>query len=200
MQRLRSAPPAGGFTLIETMVVMLFMAIVMTLGMPALQQMIHRARLEGIARETSVMCHSTRLEAIKGGIPTVIRFDITDRTIVSWVDANGDNVQDVGERELMRRQLPAQADFLAPGGMDAIGGLPTDGDGAWLTFNIDGSIQLTSTGDCDTGLACVRLADSRPNYLELSIGPAATASVKIRKWNGTEWQLPGDGGQPWHWK
>ena len=146
------------------------------------------------------MCQSTRLEAIKGGIPTVIRFDVTDRTVVSWVDANGDNIQDADERELLRRQLPGQVEYGGPGALGKTGGLPSDSDGAWLTFNTNGSIELTSTGDCDTGLGCVRFGDIRPNYLELSIGPAATASVKIRKWDGSKWMLPGDGGQAWEWK
>lgn len=190
----------AGFTMLEALVVMLFVAIITTIGMPALQTMINRSRLEGIAREAAVMCQSTRLEAIKGGIPTVIRFDTTDRTIVSWIDANGDNIQDNDERQLLMRQLPGQADFDAPGSLGETGGLPKDSDGAWLTFNVDGSIELTSTGDCDTGLGCVRFADQRSNFLELSIGPAATAKVEIRKWNGSQWQRPGDGGHPWTWQ
>ncbi len=199
MRSTRSSKREAGFTLIEMLVVMLIIGIMATLGMPALQQMINRSRLEGLAREIAVMCQSTRLEAIKGGIPTVIRFDITNRFVVSWIDANGDNIQDAGERELLRRQLPPQAEYGGPGGLGETGGLPKDSDGAWLTFNVNGSIELTSAGDCDAGLGCVRFGDSRPNYLELSIGPAATANVRVRKWNGSYWALPGEGG-PWEWK
>jgi prepilin-type N-terminal cleavage/methylation domain-containing protein len=200
MRSTRSSEREAGFTMLELLVVILIIGVMATLGMPALQQMINRSRLEGLVREAAVMCQSTRLEAIKGGIPTVIRFDLADRTVVSWVDDNGDNIQDNGERQLLHRQLPGQVEYGGPGSYGETGGLPTDSDGAWLTFNIDGSIELTSTGDCDTGLGCVRFGDNRPNYLELSIGPAATAKVEIRKWSGSAWQLPGEGGHPWEWK
>jgi type II secretory pathway pseudopilin PulG len=186
--------------MLEVLVVMLIIGIMATLGMPALQQMISRSRLEGLARELSVVCQSSRLEAIKGGIPTVVRFDSANRIVLAWIDANGDNIQDADEREMVRRPLPGSVEFGGPDSLEKTGGLPKDGDGAWLTFNPAGSIELTSTGDCDSGLGCVRLTDYRENYLELSIGPAATAKVEIRKWDGSKWMLPGEGGHPWEWK
>jgi prepilin-type N-terminal cleavage/methylation domain-containing protein len=203
MRPTRSSEREAGFTLLEMLVVVLIIGIMATLGMPALQQMISRTRLEGLAREVGVICQSSRLEAIKGGIPTVIRFDHANRIVLSWVDANGDNIQDPDERELMRRPLPGQVEFDGPDSLPETEGLPKDADGAWLTFNVNGSIGLndpaTATGECGSGLGCVRLADFRNNYLELRIGPAATAKVEIRKWNGSDWVLPGEGGHPWQW-
>jgi len=191
MRRIRYAQRATGFTLVESLIVMVFIAALIALGMPALQEMIHRSRLEGVARETGVLCQATRLEAIKSGAPAGLRLEPASLRMYSWIDINADGKLDEGEQQLADRTLPGTVAFGAPDGEgDPIEGFDSDDDGYWITFNTDGSIN--ATGD-------IRFSDSRANYLQLSLSPAATATVELRKWDGSEWMLSGEEGKPWEW-
>lgn len=191
---VRRFQKARGFTLLESLVVLLFAAMIMTLGIPALQQMIHRSRLEGAMRECAVVCQRARLEAIKQGVPVAVRFDTSDRTVESWLDTDGNGSRDPGETELVVMDLPGTIDYAAPPGHSPVeieGGENSDGDGGWITFFTDGSIDFT---------ADIRLGDSRQNFLQLSLRPRATAHVELSKWDdeSSEWMLPREG-KPWKW-
>ena len=97
--------------------------------------------------------------------------------------------------------------FSGPAGYPGIKGLQTDDDGAWITFNTDGSIVLANEtceidvhgSDPFSGYGCMRFGDQRSNFIQMSIGPIATAIVELRKWNGSEWRLAGEEGEPWEW-
>lgn len=189
-----SARGAPGFTLIEGLVVMLFITVLIAIGFPALQQMIHRSRLEGATRECAIVCQRARLESIKQGVPVVVRFDTTDKTLESWLDADGNGAQDPGEIEFVFMSLPGTIDYKAPPAqteVDIEDGENTDGDGGWITFFTDGSIDFT--GD-------IRFGDARENYLQLSLGPRATGQVEISKWDaeGGIWVQPRED-KPWKW-
>lgn len=190
--QLKRSEEARGFTLIEAMVVLLFVSVMITLGLPALQQLVHRSRLEGAARECAVMCQRARLEAIKQGLPVVVRFDTTDRTVESWVDANGDGIQDPTEVEIMVMALPGTVNFQGPGATPPVQGFTPDPDGSSVTFLTDGSIDEAGA---------VHFADSRSNFLQLELTPRATANVEIKKWDPTQskWVMPQEG-KPWEWE
>ena len=152
--RQKSIGRQGGFTLIEAMMVLLIAGILMAIGIPALQQFIHRSRIEGFARETSIMCQAARLESIKQTLPTVVRFDETQRRVFTWLDSDGDSVQDPDEPDLATATLPGGIEFQgSPGDPLAMEGLLSDSDGAWVVFNSDGSAELDPVFDdlCDVG-------------------------------------------------
>lgn len=207
--RQKSIGRQGGFTLIEAMMVLLIAGILMAIGIPALQQFIHRSRIEGFAREASIMCQAARMESIKQTLPAVVRFDETQRRVFSWLDSDGDSVQDPDEPDLASTTLPGGLEFQGPGAL-AVEGLLSDVDGAWVVFNSDGSAvldfdnPLCNIEDPDADLtselegACMRIADGRPNYLQISIGPWSTANIQVRKWNGLRWVHPSE--EPWEWK
>lgn len=184
-----------GFTLLEALVVMLIVGLIVAFGLPALQQMINRSRLEGATRECAVVCQRARLEAIKQGVPVAVRFDTADRTVESWLDANGDGTQDPTEIEFVVMTLPGTIDYAAPAPqspVDIENGENTDGDGGWITFFTDGSIDFTGN---------IHFGDTRGNFLQLSLGPRATGQTELSKWDDTgsgEWLLPRED-KPWKW-
>lgn len=190
-QAVRRRRRAAGYTLIEMLLVLLFAASLIVLGLPALQQMIHRSRLEGATRECAILCQRARLDAIRQGFPVVVRFDTTDRTVVSWVDENADGVQDAGETELAFVPLPGTVELAGPSPYPPIEDLNFDSDVGWVTFFTDGSIDEAGG---------VHFADTRENYLRLELGPQATGHVQILKYDliKGEWVAPQEG-QPWEW-
>lgn len=56
-----------GYTLVEMMVVVLIAAIVLTAGVPALQQMVRRQRVVGAANDFFHAAHLTRATALRRG-------------------------------------------------------------------------------------------------------------------------------------
>lgn len=194
-------PPASGFTLLEALVVIAIIGIIVTLGFPAIQMFIHRSKIEGIARSTGMLMKEARFEAIKRGVPVVVRADKNSPEIIAYADVDGDlvfvhdatNPDDFAtDYEIRRYRLPAGVTFTAPGAQPKVYGftdLPTE-DWNGAVFETDGSIR---------DLGAIRFGDQRGNYLEVRIEPEATARVSLRKWDGASWWAQGEGDKTWEW-
>ena len=194
-RRNRPQGPRRGFTLIELIVATMILALIVLLGYPALQKLIPRSKLTGIARETTNGLRLARYQAIKNSRPTVYMIDPATRQILSWVDDNDDGVLDSATAEvLLRTTLRAGLYMVVPTG--ATGG-PVDGfDGTTMArFNGDGSVDA---------VGAYRFADDRNavdarNFLEVGVRPRSVARVEIRKWDGTKWKAQDEGQDPWVW-
>jgi prepilin-type N-terminal cleavage/methylation domain-containing protein len=212
MRRIRSEVRGAGFTLVELLIAMVVIIALISLGFPALQQMIVRSRVEGKVREIAIMAQDARMEAIKDSIPTALRFDTTLDRVYTWVDQNADGTLDAGEELLVETPLGDAVSFEAPAGgapfesgdhpaaldcSDPICSDNKDSNGSWIIFNTDGSV---------TTPIWTRFADTRGNYLQLKIWPIATAAIEIGKWDDTiaadqdRWPASGHEGRPWTWK
>ncbi|MFQ5527256.1 MAG: GspH/FimT family pseudopilin [Thermoanaerobaculia bacterium] len=193
-RRSRTTGPRRGFTLIELIVVMMVLALLVTIGFPALQNQIRRSKMMGIAQEATNGLRLARYQAIKNSRPTVYSIDPTTRQILSWVDDNDDGIQDLGEEVLMRTTLRAGLYVLDPPG--SMGG-PIDGfNGTNMArFNADGSVDaIGGYRFADDSVA----VDAR-NFLEVGVRPRSVARVEIRKWDGTGWWGQDEGPNPWVW-
>lgn len=182
---------AAGFTLVEVLVVLTVMLVIALLGIPALLNMVHRSKIEGITRQTAVLMQSARLEAIKTGRPAMVVANTLGNELFAFVDDATDppnQTFDAGEEVLGRFPLPRGVTFSAPGAQDAINGF-TLADGP--IFQLDGSVIETGS---------LRVGDTRGNFLEIRVEPAATGRVGVLKWDGSQWRAAGEGGKPWEWK
>lgn len=196
---------ARGFTLLEILVVLAVLMTALLLVLPALQNLIVRSKVEGSAREIASMLQIARLEAVKRSVPMVVRLDPVSNEVIAFADVDGVDSDDppdgiynpvagdpAGQTDLQigRAGIQERVSLRAPGGQPAVDGLPSI-DGFWVVrFNPDGSAQ-------DVG--AYRLADVRDNFLEVRVGPAASARVTVNKWDGTGWWSRGEGGHPWRW-
>ena len=88
MRSVQSRPE--GFTLLEVMVVVAVVGIIALMGLPALQNMILRAKHEGAARQISMLIHRAKMEAVKQSVPTVVTIDATAKTVTAFADVNDD--------------------------------------------------------------------------------------------------------------
>lgn len=208
-----------GFTLLELLIVLAIFGIIASIGLPAIFNLIHRAKIEGITRETAVLMRKARLEAIKQGVQTVVDIDASTGEIRAFADVHGlavtdppdgkyknDSSQPRGESDYIIGTpyvLPNKVTFSFPGA-DAEAKASTfvnmpDFPDAIAIFQPNGSILNTGA---------IRFGDSRDNYLEVRVDPAATARIEIRKWNAavsanpldnSQWFAPGENDLPWIW-
>lgn len=199
----------SGFTVIEMIVIVAVIGIMATIGIPNLLRVIHRAKIEGIARETSTLMQRARSESVRQNVPTVVRFDLTRNEVVAFADVDGVAVATppdmfynpvAGEPhrttdyEIGRYQLPENVLFQEPpaDGLGPVKDFTDNGTELVAIFDPNGSIR-------DTG--AVRFGDLRGNFLEIRVEPAATARVQMRKWDPdlNDWQTRNQNDKPWVW-
>lgn len=175
----------GGFTLIELLVVLAILGLVSVLGIPALLNSLHRAKVEGAAEQVIAFARRARLEAIKRNRQTMLRADATSNELTAFVDVNQNRVQDADEELLGRFTLPALVSFRgAPEGtsddkapVEGFGGNPGP------VFEPNGSV-LTE--------GAIRVGDERGNVLEVRVVSAASGRMEIRKWLGADMVVSSD--------
>lgn len=203
-----------GFTLAEMLVVVAMVGIITLIGIPFMQRLLHKAKIQGAARETSILMNLARYEAIKRGVPVVVQIDPAGNEVFSFVDVHGG----------LDPLLPPDGLFAAIPGAPArttdyvLGRIPLPAGVSFrfqaLTdiasvdgFNNSGNpdppddmaIFLSDGSVVDSG--AIRFADQRDNYLEARIDPPGTARIELRKWDDTDgaWYAFGEGGKPWSW-
>ena len=206
----RRARGPAGFTIIELVVVLVIGLALMLITFPPLFRYTHRAQLEEMARETASLMQLARREAIKSNVTANVVFDFDAGQVYAYVDNNGSNVEDAGEKELGRYALPQKISFwagedVAPKGANAVvtygagnvcvPSCPTGGIAAFLP---NGSVARTGA---------VRFGDKRDNatregnFMEVRIAIAATGKIDLRKWDPatSTYLLRDEGGKSWTW-
>lgn len=208
MSRLHRSERTAGYSLIELLVVFVFLVILATFTLPPLFQYIHRGKMEGIVRETSFLMQAARMEAIRANFPTRVGADFTSDEIYAFTDLDRDGAFDPAkDRQLGRYPLPSHVLFRAAedtaaeevnalvnfdDGKTCPGACPP---GGWADFRPDGSALEPGA---------FRFGDERGNFLEVRITTAATGRVEVRKYDpATREYWPqgevGGQGRSWEW-
>lgn len=213
MRLLHSSTRSGstaGFTILEALVVLVILAIIAALGVPALMTSLRQSKLEGIARQVASLTQRARLEAIKRNRQTMVTANTASGEIVVFVDANENRSFDASEEVVTRLGMPALVTLTGTTAGAAEDALPIEGFGgaSGPVFLPNGAVEAQGA---------IRLADARDNVLEVRIVSEATGRVEVRKWldstmdlsatdlragaTGTPdgWYAKGDAGRGWVW-
>jgi prepilin-type N-terminal cleavage/methylation domain-containing protein len=196
----RAARRNAGFTMIELLVVLALIGVLLTLGIPALNNFIHRSKIEGIARQTAALMQLARFQAIKLNGTTRVAASYATDEVYAFFDADiadGPTFNAAVDRELGRYKLPNGVRFWAakdsPEGKSALTLGDNDEDcdtcptTSWEEFRPDGTAAKPGA---------MRFGDERENYLEVRVATAATGRVQVAKFDPARnnYFVQGDGG------
>ncbi|MEO6193837.1 MAG: GspH/FimT family pseudopilin [Thermoanaerobaculia bacterium] len=180
-----------GFSLIEMLVVLALMMVLVSLGIPALQNALHQSKMRGMVQEITVALRLARIDAIKTSSQGIVQIvPSTGPGVLPLVRAFSDRDSDgklgAGERVLASFVLPTGVSF---GSVEDFSVDPNGGP-KMAIFRSGGSIM-------DTG--GFRIADTYGNQMEVRVASAATARIEVLKLENGKYVPNGDNGQAWTW-
>jgi len=185
-----------GFSLIEIMVVIALIGLILAIGIPYFATILHRSRVDGLARELNLTVLSARLQAIKRGTNITVGLS-TDpaspfgpNTAVVFNDANANGAVDAGE--LIR------ADSLDPAGHRVTLAIDAPEATSPSTAPVTTLIVFSPFGSVASGGdKSVYIGDRYGNTLQVRVTTAATGRVTMTKL--VPGATPAYQPPPWHW-
>jgi|GEM_PF-2481987 len=190
----RARRRAAGFTLIETLIVLLILAIMLTLVLPNFLKAIQHQKLLGTAQQTAILMRLARLQAIKTASNTVVKIDTAKGMVTAFSDPNNNQTLDSTEKTLGIIELSKGVTFLAVSGFTSP---PTP---AVAIFRGDGSTAAAGT---------FQFQSANGDQIEACVMSAAKGNIVLMKYNATTsldlgcgagWQPNGEGAKAWKWK
>lgn len=213
-RRLRTAREAG-FTLLESLIVVVLLGLITLFGLPAFLDTIRKERLVGSARETATLMRLARAHAVKTNRRAGTTVDYAAREVIAFVDTDSSGDYTAGtDRVLGKMELPAGVGPFGPGDdiagsvyTNACQGLPENGDAEGTVF-FDGVGRATDGAGVLLGSSgAFRFTDipGGRNFLEARVDPPATGRVSVQKYFGGDasdpnnWWEQGEDGHAWEW-
>lgn len=216
MNEKRQTGRSIGFTLVELIVGVAVIGTLFAIGAPIALRTIHTAKMTSVAHDCNITVRRAKSEAIRMNLPVVIRYDAETERLQGFVDVHGPTVNDppdyvfladsgsaptATDHEVSRCALPSGVSWGGPSGSGPANeaivlGFTTVGTDAAAEevaiFEPDGTIQ---------DIGAFRFGDQRGNYLAIEIAPAATARVRLLKWDpdDSQWKERGEDGDRWEW-
>lgn len=209
----------SGFTLLEVFVVLVFLLVVGALLVPEFTNSLERAKLRGIAQETTVLMRLARLDAIKHSRSALVVMDLAGPDVAS-PENNVDRMiacPDVNNN-LRCDPIPAErrlGEFVLPKGVFFRDELGNRNGASVKDFTVaDPSLPNVAVFDRDGSIrvdGAFRFADhcaTGGNVLEVRVAPRATARVEVRKWrpSPSRYDASGEGpsrndtgSEAWQW-
>jgi len=204
----------AGVSLVEMLLMVTMVAIILAIGVPALNQQMVRGRLVGACEQVATHLHNARLEAMKKGFPVVVEPDYETQRMVAFLDDQVQNLtQDPGEDTLFDLAVPGDMSqsgvyFMGPDLVMATPGAPAESIEGLTSAGGPYRVAVFEPNGSIRDLGAFRFGDGktpRANIFEVRIEPAATARIEIRKWiyggaggGGADVFLPAGGGT-WTW-
>ena len=173
MTRQRKTPGArraGGFSVVETILVIAISGVLGTLMLNFLGSWLPRIELRGAVRQVQFLISKARLEAIQRGVVTVVETDLEAGTLRAWADVNGDPMAG----------SPGHASYLKYDPEPALGEKQTDYEIAYLQLERSAFGAPASYARVEGFVAVPGAAAGTPAVLVFSPGGVAAATGALR--------------------
>ena len=181
-------PGKSGFTMIETLLVLVIIGVVAAIGLPRLD--VYKYRSDATAVMIRSLMMQAQREAIVGQHDLIVSIDTLKHRMVLGFDKNNDGTIATSER-IRTQALPDQGRFITPTSplgtpglsgfgpiraekISSLSGLPS------VIFRRDGSVNTTL--ELYTTSARNKTKDWRVTTVV-----QATGRTEYQRWNGTTW-------------
>ncbi|MGH9442093.1 MAG: GspH/FimT family pseudopilin [Thermoanaerobaculia bacterium] len=186
---------SAGFSLAEMLVILAIVGALSAIAVPNFLHLIHRSRVDAVAREVQMTLLGARLQAIRRGsnVGVVVSTDSSKPATylipTTFVDANSNGVFDSGETLISAALMPPGASGLKFS-VDTVNAVNPSTTGATTVF------RFTPFGSAVTGSGAKAfyVSDSLGNVLQVSITNELNGRISMTKLSGGAYIPP-----PWKW-
>jgi prepilin-type N-terminal cleavage/methylation domain-containing protein len=187
-----------GFSFVEMLIVIAIMGLILAIGIPYFATVLHRSRVDAVAREIDIAVLSARLQAIKRGsnVGAVVSTDSSSaigayNTMIIFIDANANGILDGGETKIRTEPLfPAEHRVTLAIDAPDTSSPSASAATAYIVFTPFGSVGAGG----DKG---IYISDPYGNTLQVSV--AAPASGKVALTKRVSGGTPPYQSPPWKW-